>query len=142
MMTHDVNPGEEPDDEVTVAASSAAMREIRQAAAAVDAAAEADDVDDVKVWTTESADEDETIAGPSAAEVRRATQWAQGEAAVRPADAGVTEEATVISGFVSTTAQPQPPVPAPPPVTRPRVCLLYTSPSPRDATLSRMPSSA
>ena len=27
-------------------------------------------------------------------------------------------------------------------VTRNRVCLLYTSPSPRDATLSRMPSSA
>ena len=26
--------------------------------------------------------------------------------------------------------------------TRPRPCLLYTSPSPRDATLSRMPSSA
>ena len=25
---------------------------------------------------------------------------------------------------------------------RPRLCLLYTSPSPRDATLSRMPSSA
>ena len=25
---------------------------------------------------------------------------------------------------------------------RPRVCLLYTSPSPRDAQLSRMPSSA
>ena len=25
---------------------------------------------------------------------------------------------------------------------RPRICLLYTSPSPRDATLSRMPSSA
>ena len=24
----------------------------------------------------------------------------------------------------------------------PRICLLYTSPSPRDATLSRMPSSA
>ena len=27
-------------------------------------------------------------------------------------------------------------------VTRDRICLLYTSPSPRDATLSRMPSSA
>ena len=26
--------------------------------------------------------------------------------------------------------------------THPRICLLYTSPSPRDATLSRMPSSA
>ena len=25
---------------------------------------------------------------------------------------------------------------------RPKICLLYTSPSPRDATLSRMPSSA
>ena len=30
----------------------------------------------------------------------------------------------------------------PQPLTRPRICLLYTSPSPRDATLSRMPSSA
>ena len=28
------------------------------------------------------------------------------------------------------------------PETKPIVCLLYTSPSPRDATLSRMPSSA
>ena len=27
-------------------------------------------------------------------------------------------------------------------ITRPSYCLLYTSPSPRDATLSRMPSSA
>ena len=27
-------------------------------------------------------------------------------------------------------------------VTTPKACLLYTSPSPRDATLSRMPSSA
>ena len=27
-------------------------------------------------------------------------------------------------------------------VTKPKPCLLYTSPSPRDATLSRMPSSA
>ena len=27
-------------------------------------------------------------------------------------------------------------------LTKPRFCLLYTSPSPRDATLSRMPSSA
>ena len=28
------------------------------------------------------------------------------------------------------------------PVAKPKTCLLYTSPSPRDATLSRMPSSA
>ena len=28
------------------------------------------------------------------------------------------------------------------PISNPRHCLLYTSPSPRDATLSRMPSSA
>ena len=35
-----------------------------------------------------------------------------------------------------------PPVDQPVPRQRAQTCLLYTSPSPRDATLSRMPSSA
>ena len=40
-------------------------------------------------------------------------------------------------------AAPPPSAPAPAPAApAPGICLLYTSPSPRDATLSRMPSSA
>ena len=39
--------------------------------------------------------------------------------------------------------KPEPePAPEPEPVTEPDPCLLYTSPSPRDRSLSRMPSSA
>ena len=45
--------------------------------------------------------------------------------------------------LASTVAANQVPTPQPPvPAVGPKACLLYTSPSPRDRTRSRMPSSA
>ena len=54
----------------------------------------------------------------------------------RPASPEKKEEDDGFGGAIGPNFQPPPP---PPQVSN---CLLYTSPSPRDATLSRMPSSA
>ena len=52
---------------------------------------------------------------------------------------GVASDTQFVKVFVN-----HPPIiqKAPPPMTKINVCLLYTSPSPRDRTRSRMPSSA
>ena len=64
---------------------------------------------------------------------------AAGKMNVSPADAGA--EILIISQFTlyADTRSRRPGFTA---AARPDTCLLYTSPSPRDATLSRMPSSA
>ena len=52
----------------------------------------------------------------------------------------VSEPKTEVVNQTAGVRQPEPPQPAESAVSTD--CLLYTSPSPRDATLSRMPSSA
>ena len=51
---------------------------------------------------------------------------------------GINEIMVTADSMAEVSARPIPKVPA----LRGKTCLLYTSPSPRDATLSRMPSSA
>ena len=74
-----------------------------------------------------------TVAGDTTGAPDISYQW---ESSITASNAGFTE----ISGVVSASYDPPPGV-----VTQTtwyRSCLLYTSPSPRDGLLSRMPSSA